>query len=274
MTRTDLLLDAPSASNGRAPLAATPSQPAPPVAVAAKLEIPLGLCQCGCGSPTRIATKTDRGHGHVKGQPLLYVVGHSSRWPRRTLWISEDRGYSTPCWIWQMAINADGYGMLTRRGRQRIAHRMVYEELRGAIPTGMQIDHLCRVRECVNPDHLEPVSGTENTRRGDATRLTRERVMEIRSSTRDASELANAYGVTEKHIQSVRNGRYWPDVQCELDLERPASGIAALLTGSGSREPAPVEPCRRPRCPQPATTTGDCLAHRLQVQYDADEEAL
>ena len=65
-----------------------------------------------------------------------------------------------------------------------------------------------------------------------------------------------------------------PGVVANLDLGRPASGIAALLTGSGSREPAPVKPCRRPRCQAPATTTGDCVAHRLQIQYDADEESL
>lgn len=51
------------------------------------------------------------------------------------------------------------------------AHRLAYERAFGPIPTGMQIDHLCRVRECVNPDHLEVVSHTENVRRGIGVRL-------------------------------------------------------------------------------------------------------
>lgn len=57
-------------------------------------------------------------------------------------------------------------------------------------------------------------------------------------------------------------------------LERAANGTPPLQTGTGSREPAPVElpACRRPKCTRPATTTGDCLAHRIQIAYDHDPE--
>lgn len=51
------------------------------------------------------------------------------------------------------------------------AHRFVYEQIRGPIPDGMDIDHLCRVRNCVNPDHMEPVTRRENTLRGLKGRL-------------------------------------------------------------------------------------------------------
>jgi len=65
------------------------------------------------------------------------------------------------CWIWPGYKDAKGYGKF----RSTTAYRWVYEELRGPIPEGMQLDHLCRVPACVNPDHLEPVTNAENMRR-------------------------------------------------------------------------------------------------------------
>ena len=70
------------------------------------------------------------------------------------------------CWIWIGAVNPFGYGWQQRGGRKFMAHRVVYEALVGPIPHGMQLDHLCRVKCCVNPAHLEPVTGQVNTLRG------------------------------------------------------------------------------------------------------------
>ena len=69
------------------------------------------------------------------------------------------------CWEWT-AFHHDGYGKYALNGRQRMAHRVAYELLVGVIPDGMEIDHLCRNRGCVNPDHMEVVSSRENTLRG------------------------------------------------------------------------------------------------------------
>ncbi len=69
------------------------------------------------------------------------------------------------CWLW-IAASARGYGRVDVNGKLSQAHRVVYEILRGPIPDGLQLDHLCRVRCCVNPDHLEPVTLAENVRRG------------------------------------------------------------------------------------------------------------
>ena len=69
---------------------------------------------------------------------------------------------SGDCWLWTAALDRDGYGRC-RSGR---AHRWAYEAMVGPIPDGLVIDHLCRVRACVNPSHLDPVPNRINLLRG------------------------------------------------------------------------------------------------------------
>lgn len=70
------------------------------------------------------------------------------------------------CWLWQGRLGSKGYGRLDpSRGQHLLAHRFAYEHLIGPIPSGLQLDHLCRVRSCVNPYHLDPVTLAENVRR-------------------------------------------------------------------------------------------------------------
>lgn len=66
------------------------------------------------------------------------------------------------CWIWLGSTNKDGYGLFHLLGKMQSAHRVSYELHIGDIPEGMEIDHICRERSCVNPAHLEPVSRQEN----------------------------------------------------------------------------------------------------------------
>lgn len=73
------------------------------------------------------------------------------------------------CWLWMGKVEPSGYGRAWSRESPRrpvMAHRAVYEELRGPVPMGLTLDHKCRVRSCVNPDHLEPCTMRVNTLRG------------------------------------------------------------------------------------------------------------
>lgn len=71
------------------------------------------------------------------------------------------------CWIWTASLRV-GYGQVRDGLRVRGAHVVVFELLVGPIAPRLQLDHLCRVRRCVNPAHLEQVTQAENIRRGDA----------------------------------------------------------------------------------------------------------
>jgi hypothetical protein len=74
----------------------------------------------------------------------------------------------TGCWLWTSAFTVDDYGVFWVGPAERSAriHRLAYELLVGPIPEGLTIDHLCRVRSCCNPTHLEPVTNRENQLRG------------------------------------------------------------------------------------------------------------
>lgn len=70
------------------------------------------------------------------------------------------------CWVWTRKIDRHGYGHVSVRGVDSLAHRAAYAELVGPIPEGLTIDHLCKQTKCVNPRHLEPVTVRENILRG------------------------------------------------------------------------------------------------------------
>lgn len=74
----------------------------------------------------------------------------------------------TKCWLWTAALDISGYGVFRVAEKMVKAHRFSYTLARGPIPDGLQVDHLCRVRRCVNPDHMELVTNRENFLRGSA----------------------------------------------------------------------------------------------------------
>lgn len=72
------------------------------------------------------------------------------------------------CWVWQGGLVKGGYAQLSINGSRQYAHRVAYEMYKGKIPDHLEIDHKCRVRNCVNPEHLEAVSHQENMKRSTA----------------------------------------------------------------------------------------------------------
>jgi hypothetical protein len=100
--------------------------------------------------------------------------------------------------------------MRTRAEHQtELVHRQNYVDKFGHVEVGLDLDHLCRVRACVNPDHMEPVSRAINARRGAKTKLTQAAVDEIRLSTESDEVLADRYGVAPGTIWHVRSGTQW-----------------------------------------------------------------
>ena len=167
----------------------------------------VGYCECGCGERTVVSPKTDTANGHVLGQPRRFKLGHSaSRTPVSPVEYLEDP--DTGCWVWQRAMTRGGYGF-----RQGPAHRYVYERERGPIPDDLTLDHLCRNPGCVNPDHLEPVTSAENTRRGRGAKLGYHGAFSARmmraSTTLSYAEIADVLGVTHATAQDAAKGKSW-----------------------------------------------------------------
>ncbi len=80
----------------------------------------------------------------------------------KTLWIEDDSG----CWLWIGCIHkVTGYAKKQWHGRTLLAHRWMYEQRIGPIPAGLVIDHVCNVRNCVNPEHLQAITQAQNVQR-------------------------------------------------------------------------------------------------------------
>lgn len=143
-------------------------------------------------------------------------------------YIVDDNG----CWIWQGAKTHGGYGVVGVPGcrKNAVAHRVMYEREVGPIPGGLDLDHLCRVRHCINPDHLEPVTRRVNIERGIMAKITEADAQEIRRLYAEemlvpnargkkrrqvrngfAKALAEKYGVHSGHISSIAGGSVWAE---------------------------------------------------------------
>lgn len=175
---------------------------------------------------------------------MRFIRGHNSTGmdrsgPRKVHYLVEDRGHNTPCWVWQLTTTQanhkgkGGYGKIRVNGKDKLAHRHYYEQHVGRIPDGMQLDHLCKVRTCVNPTHLEPVTPLVNSRRGGQSKLTPEQAREIHalSATGLSSfKVAAMFGVSRQTVDLIRaNGPDGP--------RRPGRG--SLGSGGVVRHRAP-----------------------------------
>jgi hypothetical protein len=115
------------------------------------------------------------------------------------------------CWEWTGTIGPEGYAIYWLNGASVPVHRIAYANLIGPIPDGMQLDHLCLTRHCVNPDHLEPVTPTENSRRANVHKMNR-------------SHCANGHEWTEANTLPMRDAKRCR--QCILVRDHVKRGIA------------------------------------------------
>jgi hypothetical protein len=105
------------------------------------------------------------------------------------------------CWEWIGYRNTNGYGCVFDKTARRMvrAHRWAYERWVGPIPDGLQIDHLCRNKRCVNPAHLEPVTLVENVLRGESPWAQRRRQTHCKNG--------HAFSPENTHISRLRGTR-------------------------------------------------------------------
>src|ERR1041385_7046280 len=116
----------------------------------------MATCECGCGT-TIGAGRFVRGHN----RRLRTDMAWSSFWTR--FWNKVERTES--CWLWHGTLDSYGYGVIgCPDGKMRKAHRLAYESFGENIPPNLTVDHLCRVKNCLRPDHLEIVTSAENVR--------------------------------------------------------------------------------------------------------------
>lgn len=143
---------------------------------------------------------------------------------------------NTGCWFWTGADKGRGreYGQVWFRGRNTCAHRAVYITLVGEIPDGLELDHLCRVKSCVNPDHLDPCTHAENIERRD--RALAKCGMPDRHW--DQSRCKHGHEFTDENTKTSSNGKKLCRMCCKISsrrkYERKKQRLEKLLQGEQS----------------------------------------
>lgn len=158
-----------------------------------------------CGTPFLARMQNvQRGHGAYCSAPCRDAANRLPN-PVAAFWARVVK--TATCWLWTGALDSDGYGKLVRDHRQWYAHRYAYIVSGLSIPDGLTLDHLCRVRHCVNPDHLEPVTSIENLRRGHGRAARNRRATECQYG--HPFDNANTYVSKRghRHCRACRNRR-------------------------------------------------------------------
>lgn len=108
-------------------------------------------CACGCGQTPKRGNRYVRNHHRRRSRDPFYLDAY----------IEEDRGYTSPCRIWQRHIDKYGYAVASTPAGPRMALHLIYEREHGPLPAGHVLERLCGVRACVHPDHARPATRAE-----------------------------------------------------------------------------------------------------------------
>jgi hypothetical protein len=114
---------------------------------------------------------------------------------------------NTGCWLWDGTRNGAGYGVTFKVGTSKLAHRVLYELMREPVPTGLDLDHICRNRGCVNPWHLEAITHRENILRGTAPAALHAKKTHCPKGHEYAPENTRLYRGSRYCKACTRNGR-------------------------------------------------------------------
>jgi plasmid maintenance system antidote protein VapI len=175
--------------------------------------------------------------------------------PAIRLWPRVNKGEPDECWEWTGALTAAGYGLLTIRGKNHLAHRLAWELTNGPIPEGKHICHKCDNPACCNPSHLWAGSARDNVRdaakkgrlmHGEGhvfSKLTDEDIPRIHELANDSNvsrrEIAEQFGVTRATITDVIYGRTWKHIPVNRTVVNRGRGVHhpnAKLTPGDAQE--------------------------------------
>lgn len=168
-----------------------------------------GRCACGCWQKTSFNKHSDAYAGYEAGTYMKYVTGHQTR-QSGSMFEYVNAGYKTPCWIWNLGLNRGGYAVIYSNGKSNSGHKHFYELVNGPVPDGLHLDHLCRNRACVRPDHLDTVTPNVNVLRGSNTRITESQIQEMKAlyaAGKRKREIARLFGLGEAHTGAILNGK-------------------------------------------------------------------
>lgn len=193
------------------------------------LVAPYGMCQCGCGEDAPSAKCTRAALGYVQGQPIRFILGHSSRMAQSVhekFHLYQIVGEPDSCWEWPHR-RGRGYGYLSFNDKGYLVHRLSYEYHIGPIPDGMFVCHSCDNRACTNPTHLWLGTHAENMADRDVkgrqakgervgnAKLTVDDVREIRTLYEQGwtfTQLSEAFGVARIQVHRIISRKLWTHV--------------------------------------------------------------
>lgn len=125
----------------------------------------------------------------------------------KPLYRIEDRGFETPCWIWQRGKSGVGYGLWIHNGRKVLAHRLSFECHIRPLEYREEVHHRCSVRECINPEHLEALSTTQHKRNHyrQITNEQEQKLLALYKTGMPLKEIGKQLGFRDDYIGYIAN---------------------------------------------------------------------